>query len=82
MFVEIPFDSGALIDLNKMHSKKEQLTPRNEKEKANDKVKVILRVRPFVETEEAEEFISPMEVLLSRVRITPYQSISLDSHPI
>lgn len=31
-----------------MQGRKEQLTPRNEREKANDKVKVILRVRPFV----------------------------------
>lgn len=38
--------------LNQMQGKKEvppqQMTPRGEKEKLNDKVKVILRVRPFV----------------------------------
>jgi hypothetical protein len=36
-----------------MQGKKEltpqQMTPRGEKEKLNDKVKVVLRVRPFVE---------------------------------
>jgi len=40
-------------DLNYMQGKKEltpqQMTPRGEKEKLNDKVKVVLRVRPFVE---------------------------------
>jgi hypothetical protein len=32
-----------------MNSKKEVLTPRNEKEKTQEKVQVILRIRPFLE---------------------------------
>jgi ubiquitin len=46
-----------------MQGKKEQLTPREQKEK-NEKVQVILRVRPFDPTEETEEFISPQPVPL------------------
>lgn len=46
-----------------MYPKKEPLTPREapSKEK-NEKVKVILRVRPFLETEDPDCFISPQPV--------------------
>ena len=61
-----------------MQAKKEQMTPR-EKDK-NEKVKVILRIRPFFNHEEAEEFISlqPVHDFLSRT--TLFRSINQDSH--
>ena len=34
-----------------MQAKREILTPRNEKDKNNDKVKVILRIRPLLYVE-------------------------------
>jgi hypothetical protein len=65
-----------------MQSKKDptpqQMTPRGEKEKLNDKVKVILRVRPFVEVEDPEEFISAQEVLPHLSRKIPSLSTSPD----
>lgn len=54
------------------------MTPRGEKEKLNDKVKVILRVRPFVEVEDPEEFISAQEVPPAPPRKTPSPSTSPD----
>ena len=53
-------------------------TPR-EKDKTNEKVQVILRVRPYVESEEPEEFISALEVAWARFRTTQFRSISQDS---
>ena len=45
-----------------MQPKKEQLTPRDKDKEKSDKVKVILRIRPFFASEDPEECITLQQV--------------------